>query len=104
MRYLHSPAGHAGYRLPPDRPHHLYAGAGGQPRLRFLAWLTVASAICAYLGAVAAWGLFILLCPGGLGLFEARQSLPGLILLALLAAETLRIVLERLIERFGNPS
>ena len=80
------------------------AGAGGQPRLRFLAWLTVASAICAYLGAVAAWGLFILLCPGGLGLFEARQSLPGLILLALLAAETLRIVLERLIERFGNPS
>lgn len=38
------------------------------------------------------------------GLFEARQSLPGLILLALLAAETLRIVLERLIERFGNPS
>jgi len=80
------------------------AGAGGQPRLRFLAWLTVASAISAYLGAVAAWGLFILLCPGGLGLFEARQSLPGLILLALLAAETLRIVLERLIERFGNPS
>ena len=80
------------------------AGAGGQPRLRFLAWLTVASVICAYLGAAAAWGLFILLCPGGLGLFEARQSLPGLILLALLAAETLRIVLERLIERFGNPS
>lgn len=26
------------------------AGAGGQPRLRFLAWLTVASVICAYLG------------------------------------------------------
>ena len=24
-------AGYAGYRLPPDRPHHLYAGAGGQP-------------------------------------------------------------------------
>ena len=80
------------------------AGAGGQPRLRFLAGLTPASIACAYLGAAAADELLVVLYPGELGLFEARQSLPGLILLALLTAETLRIMLERLIERLGNAS
>lgn len=77
------------------------AGAGRQPAGRFLAGLLAASALCAAAGAAASELILLRTHPGELGLFAARQTLPGLILLALLAAETLRITLERLTERIG---
>lgn len=75
------------------------AGSERKPAIRFLAGLLAASAVLAAAGAALANFILSRIYPGELGLFEARQSLPGLLLLALLASETLRIVLERQIER-----